>query len=143
MRIALKECCPHDAKSVSLLVLLSLFGGCLFIVCGSLSAGGGWLAVPIVELLPECVVSSVIVALVLLLSDCIYLMFRSFVRSHTKDDASDRAKVFRWVAPCFGAKSLLIHSLVLVVAWLPWLIALYPGAMNWDAYYQITQCYPG
>lgn len=31
---------------------------------------------------------------------------------------------------------------LLFVLWAPWLIALYPGSMIWDTYYQIWQCYP-
>lgn len=37
---------------------------------------------------------------------------------------------------------LLIYASVIFIVWIPWLVALYPGSMNWDTVYQITQCYP-
>lgn len=33
-------------------------------------------------------------------------------------------------------------TILIFVLWLPWIISLYPGAMLWDTYYQIWQCYP-
>lgn len=42
----------------------------------------------------------------------------------------------------WSAKSVALGALVLLACWVPALVALYPGSMNWDTYYQIYQCFP-
>lgn len=37
---------------------------------------------------------------------------------------------------------ILKVSALLFALWIPWIVALYPGSMIWDTYYQIWQCYP-
>lgn len=49
--------------------------------------------------------------------------------------------VAKW-APLWSRKSIFIGSAILLACWLIYLIALYPGAMNWDTFYQIYQCFP-
>ncbi len=49
---------------------------------------------------------------------------------------------FEKATPSGTLKSIVVFSGVMLVLWSPWLIALFPGSMNWDTYYQIAQCYP-
>lgn len=48
----------------------------------------------------------------------------------------------KYILPRFSIRSILWFSLLIMVLWLIWLIALFPGAMNWDTYYQINMSYP-
>ena len=43
----------------------------------------------------------------------------------------------------WNKRSVIVCSAIMLLCWLPWLIGLFPGSMNWDTYYQIHQCYPG
>lgn len=52
------------------------------------------------------------------------------------------ARALACVTPKWNVRSIAIFSLIMVVFWLPWLIANYPGGTYWDTYYQIFQCYP-
>lgn len=45
------------------------------------------------------------------------------------------------LAPRWDSRSVVPHALVMLAFWAVFLIALFPGAMNWDTYYQISQCY--
>lgn len=45
--------------------------------------------------------------------------------------------------PKLTFKSIAITALIILCAWLTIMVSMYPGSMNWDTYYQITQCYPG
>ena len=56
-----------------------------------------------------------------------------------------RARVRRVVAaaaPRWTKKGVLVSSVVMLALWLPWLVANFPGATDFDLYYQIYQCYP-
>ena len=46
------------------------------------------------------------------------------------------------VAPQWNRRSIALHALVMFALWFVYLVALFPGAMNWDTFYQIDQCYP-
>ena len=43
-----------------------------------------------------------------------------------------------WLTPCLAAKSITVFSLVMCVFWIPYMVALFPGSMNWDTFYQIS-----
>ena len=45
------------------------------------------------------------------------------------------------IAPSWNRRSVIVHALVMLACWLPYLIAVFPGTMNWDTAYQIDQCY--
>jgi len=47
-----------------------------------------------------------------------------------------------FIAPQWGVRSVALHTLVMFALWFVYLVALFPGAMNWDTFYQIDQCYP-
>lgn len=125
--------------SIILLLVLSLFGGTIFTCCHRIYEGNGYLPPIISELFPEIILSSVAFALVLLGLDFLIL----WTRSKKKIAKSKLLSYFSYLTPQFNAKSILTFSLILFLLWLPWIIALYPASMNWDTYYQITQCYIG
>ena len=57
--------------------------------------------------------------------------------------AGSRGVHRRWsIAPRETRKSLFVHICVMLAFWAVYIVALYPGSMNWDTYYQIYQCYP-
>lgn len=45
-------------------------------------------------------------------------------------------------APQWKRRSVLGFSAFVLACWAVWIVALFPGSMNWDTYYQIWQCYP-
>lgn len=50
-----------------------------------------------------------------------------------------------WLArltPAWTTKSIALFSLVMILLWVPWMVANFPGGTYWDTYYQIFQCYP-
>lgn len=54
----------------------------------------------------------------------------------------ERRKKLTVPAPSFNALSIFAWAIAMFACWLVWLIALCPGTMNWDTWYQIWQCYP-
>lgn len=46
------------------------------------------------------------------------------------------------IAPQWGKRSIALHAFAMLAAWSVYLVALFPGSMNWDTFYQIDQCYP-
>ena len=46
------------------------------------------------------------------------------------------------ITPSMEPRSVLVFTAILLVCWLPYLIAFYPGPMGWDTYYMIYQCAP-
>lgn len=46
------------------------------------------------------------------------------------------------MAPIVNYRRMAKTTMLIFALWLPWVVSLYPGAMLWDTYYQIWQCYP-
>lgn len=49
---------------------------------------------------------------------------------------------FDVLTPRFAPKSIALFAAIMIVCWLPCIIACFPGSINWDTYYQLYQCYP-
>lgn len=70
---------------------------------------------------------------------------RSDALSKVQKPGSVRAKVnaaISFIAPQWHPARIALLSVVMLLFWLPWAVALFPGAFGFDAYYQIYQCYP-
>jgi hypothetical protein len=53
-----------------------------------------------------------------------------------------KRNLFYDVVPNWRARSILLFAGIMVIFWLPWYIANFPGGTYWDTYYQIFQVYP-
>ena len=42
------------------------------------------------------------------------------------------------LTPRLTPKSIALFALVMCVCWIPYMVAMYPGSMNWDTFYQIS-----
>lgn len=42
----------------------------------------------------------------------------------------------------YNKKSVFVAVLLILAIWMFWIVAYYPGMLNWDTFYQITMCYP-
>lgn len=67
---------------------------------------------------------------------------RAAARRRKHPGSSAPARFLSRATPRWSAGSIAKFSLIMVLFWLPWLIANYPGGTYWDTYYQIFQCYP-
>lgn len=52
-------------------------------------------------------------------------------------------RLFDRLTPQLTAKSIALFTAVMLVCWIPCMLAFFPANMNWDTFYQISQCYPG
>lgn len=50
--------------------------------------------------------------------------------------------IFARITPQWTFRSIAIFSLIMLVCWMPWYVANFPGGTYWDTYYQIYQVYP-
>lgn len=46
------------------------------------------------------------------------------------------------IAPAWNLRHIALLTVVMLLLWLPWAVALFPGGVGFDTYYQIYQCYP-
>ncbi len=46
------------------------------------------------------------------------------------------------ITPRWQKRSVILFALIMLVLWTPWLLAMVPGGMNNDTFYQIYQVYP-
>lgn len=70
----------------------------------------------------------------------VFLGLMLFVRATMSTRAGDKFTTLLLPSP--ATKSVLLFAALIAFAWSPWVISQYPGAMNWDTYYQIWMCYP-
>jgi len=66
---------------------------------------------------------------------------RDKLRVPRRDSSTSKTGAASVIAPDWNRRSIILHALVMFAAWLPYLIAVFPGTMNWDTAYQIDQCY--
>lgn len=130
----------HSARSLLCLILVSLlvagFGvfGCSIMTTGYYEDSFGTLALRTIAWTPVCfgVISA--------------LEYAFLAYSRTRGKASSARRVSRIsidrFTPCANGKSIALFTIVMLVFWEAWMLAVYPGSMNWDTYYQIAQCYP-
>lgn len=67
----------------------------------------------------------------------------NYLQERIEQRANQETCAFSLVAPALTKRSIAVHSLVMFALWGIYTIALFPGSMNWDTYYQISQWYPG
>ena len=75
----------------------------------------------------------------------ILLLLGCYVASHPnlyKIKSKVVEKQIARLVPSLNVGSILRFTAVMVLLWMPYLIALFPGSMNWDTFYQISQWYP-
>lgn len=69
------------------------------------------------------------------------------LRKHVNAQSAEaRSSLNTWAhlaAPAMLFKPIALHAALMFICWMPYLIILFPALMNWDTYYQITQCYLG
>lgn len=73
---------------------------------------------------------------------CLVLMLADHALARRGAQAEERGRLSRFV-PEWRKSSVALFAAVMLLFWSAWIVALYPGSMNWDTYYQIAQCYPG
>lgn len=129
---------PALALRALLLAALSLAVAALA-VFGSAIKGTGWIHGAIGPLVAQTLAIAPAVALVILL-----LGAASARLSRPPRDGSRPSRLRGPLGPLVspGAPGVLLTAVLIFACWLPWLVSLYPGAMIYDTYYQISQCYP-
>ncbi len=146
MKDSIKKILPDRGFHWILLVALSLTCGTLYGLSSNVVEGGGSFTVSAWLLPLICLFESVPFLCVFVCLDALYLVaetrfsLRRGKESGDSDPCLEGSGMGRWG---IRARSVAVRALMLLVFWLPWLVALYPGSMNWDTYYQITQCYLG
>lgn len=61
----------------------------------------------------------------------------------TRASAKAKAKAaIGAIAPQWSAACIALLTAVMLIFWLPWAVAAFPGIVGFDTYYQIYQCYP-
>ena len=129
-----------------LLAALSLTVSSLSVFSSALAAGGGWVARPAGDLAAEAAAAAVPVA------GAIFLLDRLVGRPPRPDGRGGAGAAGGRAArgglraapdiPSPGARGTVLAATLIFACWAFWLVAYYPGSMNFDTYYQITQCYP-
>lgn len=111
----------------------ALMLGALVVFGASMNRGGGYLADP----LPWLALWSFGTALAFaaLLIGAERLVDASLKRHAPQGTLARFVPTLTW-------RSVLGFAAITMALWAPWLIALYPGSMSWDTFYQIEQCYP-
>ncbi len=51
-------------------------------------------------------------------------------------------KIAERLAPAWNVRHIAFSSALMLLLWLPWAVAVFPGVVGFDTYYQIYQCYP-
>lgn len=88
--------------------------------------------------------SLIIQMIVLTFIFCLIFVFLESMLPSIRDCSLKMRKdiLYRFVAECLRKHPFLIPFTALLVCWMIWIVALYPGAMNWDTFYQIWMTYP-
>lgn len=112
--------------------------GCA-IIDGQGSFPDGALAV-----LPGALASTALACVLLLAIELGYQRWKAKGKAAPSADtpSSRFARVMAAVVPTWSLRRVALTGACLFLLWLPWGIALYPGSMNWDTFYQITSWYP-
>ena len=82
--------------------------------------------------------------MVLTLLFCLIFLFLESMLPSIRNCALKMRKghLYRFAAERLRKHPFLIPFCALLVSWMIWIVALYPGAMNWDTFYQIWMTYP-
>ena len=88
--------------------------------------------------------SLIIQMIVLTFIFCLIFVFLESMLPSIRDCSLKMRKdiLYRFVAECIRKHPFIIPFTALLVCWMIWIVALYPGAMNWDTFYQIWMTYP-
>ncbi len=115
--------------------LLAILG-----VMGSALMANGWTDLTTGDMLMRSLVFTPVAAVALLAGDLLLGMVARRVAA-AGSHAADVSMLDRFI-PRRSTKSVLLFAGILLLFWAFWIIAFYPGSMNYDTYYQITQVYP-
>lgn len=130
-----------SGRGMLLLVVFSVLGGGTFTLSRFLLAGDGYLTASFFQIVLFGFCAIFLTAVFLIASDFLYV----FINNRQVKKSKKRnllGLTLSKLSPSMSKSSIIKHSVLLFLLWSPWFIALYPGAMNWDTYYQITMCYP-
>lgn len=119
--------------------LIALTLGCISTICHELLTNGGSIGTDTAGLLLRMLVATLVSAALLLAANHIVGAAK---RAQARHENADASKLRRFL-PKRNPKSIAVFTAILLLLWSPWIVAVYPGAMNWDTFYQIYQCYPG
>lgn len=121
-------------RSVFLAIVISAILSGILTLSSSIYVGDGWLSLSLVELMPQFLLLIALFAFLLL--GCLFL----FDLREMWDDSPKRGGGLLWriCVPEWQASRICISATVMLICWLPWLLAFYPASMNWDTYYQIA-----
>lgn len=116
---------------------IAIILGLLTTTCSELMSGIGSIAASPLVFIGKIALTSIIFVVCL-------LAFNHIVKicNQAKPKSVSKNRIGRFV-PKLAWKSIALFSLALFAFWTPWILAVFPGAMNWDTFFQIYQCYPG
>lgn len=123
-----------------LLLVLSAFISFCGIFGMSYVFGRGW---PLLDLYSELLLSLLCilpVGLGLVAFDA--LVFKGLARQSKRDLSRAAPSWLDRVSPQWSFRSIALFALIMMLFWLPWYIANFPGSTYWDTYYQMYQVYP-
>lgn len=122
--------------------LIALTLGCVSVTCHELLTNGGSIGSDTPGLLLRMLLATLaFAALLLAVNHIVGTVKRS--QAHHEKARKAGASNLRHLLPNRNPKSIAAFTAILLLLWSPWIVAVYPGAMNWDTFYQIYQCYPG
>lgn len=104
-------------------------------------AGEGW---PVLDLYSEILLSFLLaplIAIFFLFIDALTTRLVAKSAPEHADRSAHRIRLERLI-PQWNIRSVLLFASIMLVLWLPWYLANFPGGTYWDTYYQIYQIYP-
>lgn len=115
------------------LTTLSIVVSFCCVLGASYVLGGGWPYFYPVEAFFFVIATTLIFGIVFILVDV------AFAKLSVAKRPTSRIAM---LIPKWSVSSIAIFSAIMLLAWMPWFVANYPGGTYWDTYYQIFQVYP-
>lgn len=115
----------------ALLVAMGLSG--ISVMAASICRGQGWLSFSAAEFAGRFLLSVFLYGVALL--GLLFLVDRF---GNQGNGVSRRSLFWKVCIPRWNATCICVSAAVMLVAWIPWLLAFYPASMNWDTYYQMA-----
>ena len=122
---------PWQIVVFALLVAMGLSG--ISVTAASICEGQGWFSFSTTEFAGRFLLGIVLYGVVLL-----GLLFFADRFGNQENDISRRSLFWKVCIPKWSVACICVSAAVMLVAWIPWLLAFYPASMNWDTYYQIA-----
>lgn len=123
--------------SIAYLVPIACLLGFTAVFGVSIIQGDGQFDQSLSILIARSIAASCFAAILFFLLNSLVVGFKS--RSRYTDR---RHNIVERLTPKLTPKSIMIATAIMLLLWLPWIIALYPASMNWDTYYQMWMWYP-